>query len=89
MDSTNTNLTGIVPVNELLQVWQMCCDSEATSYHKDVLTVVHGNALPVRSTKQHQRIHGMPALRMVQEVSGQASLRLDEEIQMFLRLLRP
>ena len=64
MDSTSTNLTGIVAVNELLQVWQMRCDSEATSYYKDVLTVVHRKALPVRSTKQYPGSHGMPALGM-------------------------
>jgi len=67
----------------------MCCDSEATSYHKDILTVVHGNTLPVRSTEQHQGVHSMLILRMVQEFSGQAPSRLDEEIQMILRLLRP
>jgi hypothetical protein len=31
----------------------------------------------------------MPILRMVQEFSGQAPSRLDKEIQMILRLLRP
>jgi hypothetical protein len=79
----------LIAVNELLEIWQMCCDSEATSYHKDVLTVVHGNALPVRSTEQHPGVHGMPTLGMVQEISGQASPRLDEEIQMILRFLCP
>jgi hypothetical protein len=64
MDSTSTNLTGIIAVNELLYVWQMCCDSEATSHYKDVLTVVHGNTLPVRSAKQHPGIYGVPALGM-------------------------
>jgi hypothetical protein len=62
----------------------MYCDSEATSYYKDVLTVVHRNALLVRSTE-----HGMSTLGMVQEVSGQAPSRLDKEIQMNLWLLRP
>jgi solute carrier family 35 protein C2 len=40
MDSTSTDLTGIIPVNELLQIWQVCYNSEATSYHEDVLTVL-------------------------------------------------
>jgi hypothetical protein len=65
----------------------MYCDSEATSYYKDILTVVYRNALLVRSTEQYPGVHGMSTLGIVQEVSGQAPLRLDKEIQMILWLL--
>jgi hypothetical protein len=51
MNPTSMNLTGIVAVDKLLEIWQMYCDSEATSYYKYVLTVAHGNAIPVRSTE--------------------------------------
>jgi hypothetical protein len=65
----------------------VCCDPEATSYYEDVLAVVHRNTLSVRSIEQYPGVHVMPALGIVQEVSGQASPRLDEEIQVILRLL--
>lgn len=40
MDSTSTNLTRIIAVNEPIQIWQMCCDPEAASYYENVLAVV-------------------------------------------------
>src|SRR5256885_1409585 len=82
MDSTGANLTGIIAVNKQLQI-----DPEATSYHENVL--VHGDTLPVRSTEQHQVVRGVSIRCMKQEFSSQTSVRLDEEIQMILRLLCP
>ena len=89
MDSTGANLTGIIAVNKQLQIWQLRCDPEATSYQENVLTVVHGDTLPVRSTEQHQVVRGVSIRCMKQEFSSQTSARLDEEIQMILRLLCP
>jgi hypothetical protein len=51
MDLTGAQLTGIIAVNKLLQIWQLRRDPEATSDHENVLTVVHGNTLPMKSTK--------------------------------------
>ena len=53
MDSTGAQRAGIIAVNEPLQILQLRHDPEAASDHKDVLTVVHGDTLPVRFTEQH------------------------------------
>ena len=80
MDSTSANLTDIIAVNKLLYIRQIRCDPEGTSCYENVLTVVYGDTIPLRSSKQYPGVHDVSSLGTVQEFSGQASSMLDEEI---------
>jgi hypothetical protein len=67
----------------------VCGDPEATRHYEDVLTVVHWDTLPVRSAEKYQRLQRAPILGVIQELPGQASARLNKEIQVIVLILCP
>jgi len=89
MDSASTNQANIIAIDQFFQVWQVRRDTEAARYHQDTLILVYANTYSMRSTEHDERIHGVAFLCIVQQLSSQASLRINEEVDSVLLTWRP
>ena len=89
MGSASTNQANIIAIDQVFQVWQVRCDTEAARYYQDTLILVHLNTYSMRSTGHDERIHSVAFLCIVQQLSSQASLRINEEVDGVLLTRRP
>ena len=91
MDSARASFAGIITVDELAKVGQLCGDSEARRDHKDRLILPDWYANPMRSAEQSQARHGDALIKrpMAKEFTSQASPRLDEKLQCVLFSVGP
>jgi hypothetical protein len=82
MDSTSTNLPGIAAVNELLQIWQMCCNPEVASYrtrdHHEWMALQEGPEADGRPP--HPEVDGLPGF----DVKWLLKLDADPDRAMFV-----
>lgn len=89
VDAARPHILRIVPVNQPLQVGQLCGDTKAVSHHEDVFVSLDRDALAVWSPEQDQGAGGMRPFGAVQEIASKASPGLDEEVEGRLRLFGP
>lgn len=89
VDPASTNQTSAIAIDEPLQMGQVRGDTEAARHHQDRLVLVHGNTCSMRPAKHDETIHGTTFLSMMQQLSGDPSLRLDKKIDSVLLPWRP
>ncbi len=91
MDSARASFAGIIIVDELAKIGQLCGDTEASRDHKDRLILADWYANPMRSAEQSQARHGDALIKrpMAKEFTSQASPRLDKKLQCVLFSVGP
>ena len=81
-----TDYTGVITIDQLLQVGQVVSDAEAAHRHQYALALAHRHVSSVRAAEHDDGVDGVVLLGVFQQLPGETPLRLNQKIEGILLL---